>query len=55
MDKNSIVNDLYHTTLISTFYYWFTRCKVKIILKMVPFSIQKFDLERTEKTSCFFL
>ena len=44
MDKKSIVNDLYHASLISVF-----AVVGKKILKMAPPSIQKFDLEDTGK------
>ena len=44
MDKKSIVNDLYQAAVISVFA---VGCSMlgKKILKMVPPSIQKFDLE----------
>ena len=48
MDKKSIVNDLYHASLISVFA---VGCSMlgKKIFKMTPPSIQKFDLEDTGK------
>ena len=44
MDKKSIVNDLYHTSLISAYAVGYSMLG-KEILKMAPPSIQKFDLE----------
>ena len=44
MDKKSIVNDLYHASLISAFAVGYSMLGKKI-LKMAPPSIQKFDLE----------
>ena len=44
MDKNSIVNDLYHASLISAFTVGNSTLGKKI-LKIAPPSIQKFDLE----------
>ena len=44
MDKNSIVNDLYHASLITAFAVGYSMLG-KNILKMTPLSIQKFDLE----------
>ena len=48
MDKKSIVNDLYQLALISIFAigYWMLG---KMILKMTPPSIQKFNLNDTRK------
>ena len=48
MDKKSIVNDLYHASLISVFTVGYSMLDKKI-LKMAPLSIQKFDLEDTGK------
>ena len=44
MDKKSIVNDLYHASLIGVFAVGYSMLGKKI-LKMAPLSIQKFDLE----------
>ena len=44
MDKKTIVNDLYHASLISAFAVGYSMLG-KRILKMAPLSIQKFDLE----------
>ena len=44
MDKKSIVNDLYHASLISVFAVGYSMLGKKI-LKMARSSIQKFDLE----------
>lgn len=44
MDKKSIVNDLYHASVISAFAIGYSLLGKKI-LKMAPPSIQKFDLE----------
>ena len=44
MDKKSIVNDLYHASLISAFAVGYS-ILCKKILKMASPSIQKFDLE----------
>ena len=48
MDKKSIINDLYHASLISVFAVGYSMLGKKI-LKMAPPSIQKFDLEDTGK------
>ena len=48
MDKKNIVNDLYHTSLISAFAVGYSMLGKKIS-KMSPPSIQKFDLEDTGK------
>ena len=48
MDKKSIVNDLYHASLISVFAVGYSMLGKKI-LRMAPLSIQKFDLKDTEK------
>ena len=48
MDKKSIVNDLYQVAVISVFAVGYSMLGKKI-LKMAPPSIQKFDLENTEK------
>ena len=48
MDKKSIVNDLYQVAVISVFAVGYSMLGKKI-LKMVPPSIQKFDLEDAEK------
>ena len=48
MDKKSIVNDLYHASLISVFAVGYSVLGKKI-LKMAPLSIQKFDLDNTGK------
>ena len=48
MDKKSIVNDLYHASLISVFTDGYSMLEKKI-LKMAPPSVQKFDLEDTGK------
>ena len=47
MDKKSIVNDLYHASLILVFTVGYSMLGKKI-LKMAPPSIQKFDLEDTK-------
>ena len=44
MDKKSIVNDIYHASVISAFAIGYSLLGKKI-LKMAPPSIQKFDLE----------
>ena len=44
MDKKSIVNDLYHVSLMSVFTVGYSMLGKKI-LKMAPPSIQKFDVE----------
>ena len=46
MDKKSIVNDLYHASLISVFAVGYSMLGKKIS-RMAPPSIQKFDLEDT--------
>ena len=48
MEKKSIVNDLYHASLISIFAVGYSMLGKKI-LKMAPLSIQKFDLEDAGK------
>ena len=48
MDKKSIVNDLYQMAVISVLAVGYSMLGKKI-LKMTPPSIQKFDLEDTEK------
>ena len=48
MDKKSIVNDLYQAAVISVLAVGYSMLGKKI-LKMTPPSIQKFDLEDTEK------
>ena len=48
MDKKSIVNDLYQTSVVSVFAIGYSMLGKKI-LKMAPTSIQKFDLEDTGK------
>ena len=48
MDKKSIVNDLYHASLISVFAVGYSMLGKKIPY-MAPPSIQKFDLEDTGK------
>ena len=48
MDKKSIVNDLYHASVVSVFAIGYSMLGKKI-LKMAPTSIQKFDLEDTGK------
>ena len=48
MDKRSIVNDLFHASLISVLAVGYSMLGKKI-LKMSPPSIQKFDLEDTAK------
>ena len=48
MDKKSIVNDLYHASLIAIFSVGYSMLGKKI-LKMAPLNIQKFDLEDTGK------
>ena len=48
MDKKSIVNDLFHASLISVFAVGYSLLGKKI-LKMAPPSIQKFYLEDTGK------
>ena len=49
MDKKSILNDLYQAAVISVFAVGYSMLGKKI-LKMVPPSIQKFDLEDTRKS-----
>ena len=44
MDKKSIINDLYHSSLVSSFAIGYSMLAKKI-LKIAPPSIQKFDLE----------
>ena len=44
MDKKSIVNDLYEVSVISSSTIGYSMLG-KMILKMTPLSIQKFDLE----------
>lgn len=48
MDKKSIVNDLYHASLLSVFAIGYSMLGKKM-LKITPPSIQKFDLEDTGK------
>ena len=48
MDKKSIVNDLYQTSVVSVFAIGYSMLGKKI-LNMAPPSIQKFDLEDTGK------
>ena len=48
MDKKRIVNDLYQVAVISVLAVGYSMLGKKI-LKMTPPSIQKFDLEDTEK------
>ena len=48
MDKKSIINDLYQAAVISIVAVGYSMSG-KNILKMTPPSIQKFDLEDTEK------
>ena len=48
MDKKSIVNDLYHASVVSVFAIGYSMLGKKI-LNMAPPSIQKFDLEDTGK------
>ena len=48
MDKKSIVNDLYQAAVISVLAVGYSMFGKKI-LKMTPSSMQKFDLEDTEK------
>ena len=48
MDKKSIVNDLYHASLISVFTVGYSMLGKKMLC-MAPPRIQKFDLEDTEK------
>ncbi|MCE2507654.1 MAG: hypothetical protein J4F36_14535 [Nitrosopumilaceae archaeon] len=48
MDKKTIVNDLYHASLISVFAIGYSMLGKKI-LKIMPPSVQKFDLEDTGK------
>ena len=48
MDKKSIVNDLYHASLISVYAVGYSVLG-KMILKMALLSIQKFDMEDTGK------
>ena len=44
MDKKNIINDLYHSSLVSSFAIGYSMLAKKI-LKIAPPSIQKFDLE----------
>ena len=44
MDKKTIVNDLYHSALVSSLAVGYSMLARKI-LKIAPPSIQKFDLE----------
>ena len=48
MDKKSIVNDLYHASVVCVFAIGYSMLGKKV-LKMTPPSIQKFDLEDTGK------
>ena len=48
MGKKSIVNDLYHASVVSVFAIGYSMLGKKI-LKMAPPSIRKFDLEDTGK------
>lgn len=48
MDKKSIVNDLYHASIISALAIGYSMVGKKV-LKMAPPSINKFDLEDTGK------
>ena len=48
MDKKSIVNDLYHASVVSVFAIGYSMLRKKII-KIALVSIQKFDLEDTGK------
>ena len=49
MDKKSIVNDLHQTAVISVLAVGYSMLGKKI-LRIVPLSIQKFDLEDTGKS-----
>ena len=44
MDRKTIINDLYHSSLVSSFAIGYSMLAKKI-LKIAPPSIQKFDLE----------
>ena len=48
MDKKTIINDLYHASIVSAFAIGYSLLGKKI-LKMAPPSIQKFDLEDSGK------
>ena len=48
MDKKSIVNDLYQVAVMSVLAVGYSMLGKKI-LKVSPLSVQKFDLEHTEK------
>ena len=48
MDKKSIINDLYQAAVISVLAVGYSMLGKKII-KIAPLSIQRFDLEDTEK------
>ena len=48
MDKKSIINDLYHASLVSAFAIGYSMLSKKVF-KMAPPSIQKFDLEDAGK------
>ena len=48
MDKKSIVNDLHHAAVISVLAVGYSMLGKKILC-MSPSSVQKFDLEDTEK------
>ena len=48
MDKRSIVNDLYQVSVISVLAVVYSMLGKKI-LRMIPPSVQKFDLEDTGK------
>lgn len=48
MDKKTIVDDLYHASLLSIFSIGYSMLG-KSLLKMTPPSIQKFDLDDTGK------
>ena len=54
MDKKSIVNDLYNASLLSVFPVGYSMLGKKL-LKIAPLSIQKFDLETTEKLAAILL
>ena len=48
MDKNGIVNDLYHASVLSAFSVSYSMLGKKF-LKIAPPSIQKFDLKDIDK------
>ena len=52
MDKKTIVNDIYHATVVSTLSVGYSMLG-KRLLKMSPPSFQKFELEYIAKLAAF--